>query len=150
MSFIQCDFLLEGTMRIAICDDEKEYRELILEYVKFYFNERHIDFEVVQFESGEAIINSNKNFDIVFLDIEMRAVNGIKVAEVLNKQNNVVIFIITAYNCYLDDAMDLKVFRFIDKNLLTSQRIYISLEKAIAQINQGDISSPLFYMIFLI
>ena len=127
-------------MRIAICDDNKDYRELLFNYVKFYFNEKHIPYECEEYSCGEDLLNSNLKFDIVFLDIEMRAINGIKVTERLNQNNrNTIIFIVTAYNSYLDDAMDLKVFRFIDKQLISPQRMYSSLDKAIEQINQGDI-----------
>ncbi len=127
-------------MRIAICDDNKDYRQFLLNYVNCYFNDKHISFEVEEFTCGEALLDSNLKFDIVFLDIEMGAINGIKVAEELNKRNrNTIIFIVTAYNSYLDDAMDLKVFRFIDKNLISPERIYSSLDKALFQINQGDI-----------
>lgn len=127
-------------MKIAICDDNKHYRELLFNYVKFYFNEKHIPYECEEYTCGEELLSSNLKFDIVFLDIEMRAINGIKVTEELNKRNkNTIVFIVTAYNSYLDDAMDLKVFRFIDKQLITPQRMYSSLDKAIEQINQGDI-----------
>lgn len=127
-------------MRIAICDDNKDYRELLFNYVKFYFSEKHIPFECEEYSCGEDLLDSNLKFDIVFLDIEMRAINGIKVTERLNRNNrNTIIFIVTAYNSYLDDAMDLKVFRFIDKDSISPQRMYSSLDKAIAQINQGDV-----------
>lgn len=127
-------------MRIAICDDNKDCRELLLNYVNCYFDDKHISFEVEEFTCGEDLLDSKLKFDIVFLDIEMGAINGIKVAEELNKRNrNTIIFIVTAYNSYLDDAMDLKVFRFIDKNLISPERIYLSLDKALLQINQGDI-----------
>lgn len=127
-------------MRIAICDDNKDCRELLLDYVNCYFNDKQICFDVEEFTCGEDLLDSNLKFDIVFLDIEMGTISGIKAAEELNKRNrNTIIFIVTAYNSYLDDAMDLKVFRFIDKNLISPERIYSSLDKALLQINQGDI-----------
>lgn len=32
-------------MKIAVCDDQKEYRQFILKHINFYFNERLIDFQ---------------------------------------------------------------------------------------------------------
>lgn len=125
-------------MRIVVCDDDKNYRQLLSDYVKFYFNDKHISFECEEYASGEDLLTTELNFDIVFLDIEMREISGIKVTEELNKRNkNTVIFIVTSYNSYLDDAMDLKVFRFIDKKLISPHRIYSGLDKALVQINQG-------------
>lgn len=127
-------------MRIAVCDDDKNYSQLLSNYVKSYFTDKHIQLECEEYASGEDLLNSKLNFDIVFLDIEMKEISGIKVSEELNKRNkNTVIFIVTSYNSYLDDAMDLKVFRFIDKKLISPERIYTSLDKALLQINQGHI-----------
>lgn len=47
-------------MRIAICDDEKEYRKIILEYVTEYFKEHLIDLECNEFSSGEELLSSDK------------------------------------------------------------------------------------------
>ncbi len=127
-------------MKIAICDDEKEYRHLILQHIKFYFNEHLIDLEAFEYENGEALLLSNEIFDMVFLDIEMNELNGIQTAKELNKRNkNTVIFIVTAYQKYLDDAMDLNVFRYIDKPI-QSKRLYNGLDKAIDLINNNEIA----------
>lgn len=127
-------------MRVAICDDQQEYRQLILQYVKFYFNENLIDLEHYEFSSGESLLSSNKTFDIVFLDIEMNELNGIQTTKELNIRNkNTVIFIVTAYQKYLDDAMDLNVFRYIDKPI-QAKRLYNGLDKAIDLINNNEIT----------
>lgn len=85
-------------MRIAICDDEQNYRNLITKYIRFYFQEHLLDLKYDEFSSGEELLLSNKKFDIVFLDIEMNELNGIQTAKELNKRNKkTIIFIITAY-----------------------------------------------------
>lgn len=126
-------------MKIAICDDKEEYRQFILQHIKFYFSEHLIDLKALEYESGEALLASNEIFDIVFLDIEMKELNGIQTAKELNRINkNTIIFIITAYQKYLDEAMDLHIFRYIDKPI-QAKRIYNGLDKAIEQINNGEI-----------
>lgn len=127
-------------MRIAICDDEKEYRKIILEYVTEYFKEHLIDLECNEFSSGEELLSSDKTFDIVFLDIEMNELNGIQTTKELNTRNrNTIIFIVTAYQKYLDEAMDLNVFRYIDKPI-QAKRLYNGLDKAIDLINNNEIT----------
>lgn len=127
-------------MKIAVCDDQKEYRHFIIKHLNFYFNEHLIDLQTYECESGEALLASNEIFDIVFLDIEMEELNGIQTAKELNRINkNTVIFIITAYQKYLDDAMDLNVFRYIDKPI-QAKRLYNGLDKAIEQINNNGIT----------
>ena len=127
-------------MKIAICDDAKEYRQLISRYINFYFKNHFINFECYEFSSGEALLSQKQNFDIVFLDIEMDELNGIQTAKQINQRSRTtVIFIITAYQKYLDDAMDLNIFRFIDKPI-NAQRIYNGLDKAIKNIKNNNIS----------
>lgn len=127
-------------MKVAVCDDEKEYRTLILQYIKFYFTEHILDLEAYEFESGEDLLSSGQIFDIVFLDIEMERLNGIQTTKEINKKSRkTVVFIVTAYQKYLDDAMDLNVFRYIDKPIKV-QRIYSGLEKAIDTINNNEIT----------
>ena len=127
-------------MKVAVCDDEKDYRELILQYIKFYFTEHSVDLETFEFKSGEELLSSEHTFDIVFLDIEMEALNGIQTTREINKKSRkTLIFIVTAYQKYLDDAMDLNIFRYIDKPI-KAQRIYNGLEKAIDFINNNEIT----------
>ena len=56
--------------------------------------------------------------DIVFLDIEMPGMNGIYVGNELKSQNrNIIIFVVTSYSEYLDEAMRFHVFRYLSKPL---------------------------------
>lgn len=46
----------------------------------------------------------------------MPGVNGLSVTKHLQTLNpNIIVFIVTSFQGYLDDAMDLKVFRFLSK-----------------------------------
>lgn len=127
-------------MIIAICDDEIKYRDEIKGYVADYFSDKGIAIDIVCFSSGEELIASKQKFDIVFLDIEMNDMNGIEVAKAINaKSRHTIIFIVTAYHKYLDDAMDLNVFRYIDKPI-SRDRLFAGLDKAIALIDNNDIT----------
>lgn len=69
--------------------------------------------------------------DILFLDIEMPGVNGIFVGNTLKKQNSsLIIFVVTSYSEYLDDAMRFHVFRYLSKPL-DKQRLYRNLKEAL-------------------
>ncbi len=127
-------------MKIGICDDILEYCNSIENYVEDYFKMSNAKYEVYKFTSGNDLLNSNMNFDILFLDIELDDINGIKVAEkVLENNLNTIIIIVTNYRKYLDAAMDLNALRFIDKPV-TQERVVASLEKAISEINNGSIT----------
>lgn len=75
-----------------------------------------------------------------FLDIELGDSNGIDIAkQVQQKNKSTIILVVTSYNQYLDDAMDIDVARYINKPIDES-RIISSLEKAISLIRESVIT----------
>lgn len=119
-------------MRIVICDDDREQIEQLTRQLRQFFTSLHSKLpDIVSFESGEALLADTGSKDIVFLDIEMAGLNGIYVGKALKEQNkNTIIFIITSYVEYLDDAMRFHVFRYLTKPLNT-QRLYENLREAL-------------------
>lgn len=127
-------------MKIAICDDEYDYRKFLSDLISFYCMEHRITYSIIEFDSGNALLQSKEHFDIIFLDIEMDGQDGIETAKEMNKQNQMsLVFIVTAYQKYLDDAMDLNVFRYIDKPV-NQRRIFAGLDKAIEFLNHNNIT----------
>lgn len=127
-------------MRIAICDDEQEYIKSISDYVNTYFKEKCIDYKIYEFDSGEDLLFSNNSFDILFLDVEIGDKNGLEIGKKLRSENeNIIIFVITAFDKYLDGAFDLKAFRFLSKPL-DVQRFYAALDAAVELLDNSTIS----------
>ena len=105
-------------MRIAICDDEKSCREIIIEYLNPYINEQnHITYE--EFESGETLLASyhaGNVFDIIFLDIEMQGINGIQTAEKIRESDtNVIPIFITTHVSFISETLRVGAFQFLIK-----------------------------------
>ncbi len=99
-------------MRIAICDDEKNIRELIADKVLKQYPEA----EIVFFSSGEELLLSDKHTDILFLDIQMSGRNGMETARELRKKDkNVILIFVTAVEEYVFQAFDVGAFNYIVK-----------------------------------
>ena len=99
-------------MRIAICDDEKNIRELIGRKVSKQYPEA----DIVFFQSGEELLLSDKHIDILFLDIQMFGKNGMETARELRKKDKSVILIfVTALEEYVFQAFDVGAFHYIVK-----------------------------------
>ena len=99
-------------MRIAICDDEKNIRELIGNKVTKQYPEAEIAF----FSSGEELLLSDWQIDILFLDIQMSGRNGMETAiELRQKNNDVIIIFVTAVEEYVFQAFDVGAFHYIVK-----------------------------------
>ena len=124
-------------MNIAICDDEALYANEIHRLIKSFITDAETDYNIDVFYDSEEIYNCNKTYDIALLDIEMSPYSGIDVAKKLKNTNpSIVFFIVTSFNKYLDDAMDLNVFRYIQKPI-DSDRLKNGIEKAFEYINNN-------------
>lgn len=127
-------------MKIAICDDNKTQVDEVKHIIEDYFCISSIDFEIDSYCNSLEIYTCAKAYNIAFLDIEMDPFSGIDIAKKLKEINpHIIIFIMTSYNKYLDDAMDLNVFRYIQKPL-NPERVKTGLKKALACIDDNIIT----------
>ena len=129
-------------MRICICDDILEYRTAIKCFVENYCIKNRIECKIDEFASSKELLAANviEEYNIYFIDIELGDSNGIELIKVLMKNNyNSVFIVVTAYNQYLDDAMDLQVLRYIDKPI-KQERINSALDRAIDKINNSMVT----------
>lgn len=129
-------------MQIFICDDNVEVTEQIHNYILTFFSNYNLTPpKITIFHNGEALLQSQAKKDIVFLDVEMEGLNGIYVGQELKKQNkDTIIFMVTSFSEYLDDAMKFHVFRYMFKpldkqkffrNLGEAMQLYNNLNKTI-------------------
>lgn len=103
-------------MRIAICDDEKKFiDDFIVKMDKLY---NRIDVIVDVFMSGEELLKSYSNgkYDIVFLDIEMPAMDGLTVAKKLRCiSEDVYIVFLTGHVEYALKGYEVNALRYLKK-----------------------------------
>lgn len=130
-------------MRILICDDDSLMVEQIQKYIRNYFERIHVKCpEIVCFSDGASLLADNGAKDIIFLDIEMPGMNGIYVGNELKKSNeNIIIFIVTSYSEYLDEAMRFHVFRYLSKPL-DKQRFFRNMKDAMELYNTQIFKIP--------
>ena len=128
-------------IRTIIVDDEYPTRQ---ELATILSNISDIEI-VAQCAIGQELLDylQNSTVDIVFLDIEMPGLNGIYVGnELKNKNPNIIIFIVTSYSEYLDDAMRFHVFRYLSKPV-DPNRLFRNLKDAIELYNTTVTKIPI-------
>lgn len=126
-------------MKIAICDDEQKCIDDIKKCLSDYGRDNNILFDIFEFTSGEKLVEFGDVFDIAFLDIEMDNIDGIKVGRKLKEKNqDIVIICVTAYNHYLDDALDLGIVRFFDKPI-NRDRFMKGIDKAVSMVDEAEV-----------
>ena len=106
-------------MRILICDDDSSIRQQIQKLIVSYFKSvKQKVPEIICYCGGEDLLKDLGPMDMVFLDIEMPGMDGIYVGNKLKERNkNVIIYIVTSFMEYLDEAMRIHVFRYLPKPL---------------------------------
>ncbi len=84
-------------MQIILCDDSKNDRLLIHEYIEAYCKEKHIFCEITEAQSGESLLQLQNiaEYDVVFMDIYMGNLNGIETSKRLIEQGFSGCFIFT-------------------------------------------------------
>lgn len=124
-------------MKILICDDEERYLNELKVHVEEYLRTHNIKAELFTALNPKEIMDSSFAFDLVFLDIQMPELNGIELAkELKNRNNKVIFFFVTNFDEYLDEAMDLRIFRFFEKPF-NVKRLYSSLDRAMEYIDES-------------
>ena len=112
-------------------DDEKQYADLVADRVRALLQARDVAHTIDVCTDSASFLAETPAYDMAFLDIEMQPLSGIEVARRLQNANaHVVLFMVTSYNRYLDDAMDLHVFRYLQKPL-QEERLAAGLQKAL-------------------
>ena len=90
-------------MRIAICDDNNDYINTIENYIERLKTPAT---EWDPYESGENLVfaytDNNERYDVIFLDMEMKELNGIETAnKIRDIDEHVIIVFITSYTEYM-------------------------------------------------
>lgn len=103
-------------MKVLICDNNVNIVHQIFDYLNNITELRKISFDITSCSCGEDIMYKNEKFDIAFIEIELPSIDGLTVTKHLQTINpNIMIFIVTSTHLYLDDAMNLNVFRYLSK-----------------------------------
>ena len=104
-------------LKIALFEDEQLQRETIKNYIYKMFKGKEKDYELVEFESGEALLsNYPRNLDILFLDIQMGGINGMDTARKVREfDNNVEIIFITGIWEYVQEGYEVRAYRYLIK-----------------------------------
>lgn len=109
-------------LKIAVCDDEKFYREKITALLQKYLSNCQVDSTIDIFSSGDEFLSQSSNavkYDAVFMDINMEQTDGIETAMRIRAfQSNTYIVFVTAFIKYALDGYKVNAVRYIMKDTL--------------------------------
>jgi DNA-binding LytR/AlgR family response regulator len=120
-------------MRIAVCDDDRRIREILCREIGEYASEA----EVICFKNGEDLLHAEMLPDILFLDIEMPGINGLKLAERLRRNGmDAVIIFISGEEKYVWQAFDVEALQYLRKPISKTD-LKNTLERAVQKVQSG-------------
>lgn len=105
-------------VKIGICDDESEMRKPLRQILEQVLQLQGVEYLISESESGEELTAgiSCLDIDILFLDIEMRSLDGIETAKLLRRKGmkGIIIFV-TAYPDFVFQGYEVHAFHYILK-----------------------------------
>ena len=111
---------LMSKIYIGICEDEKFFREEMEKMISVYANESESDIEMgcydVAVDLSKDILENHKQYDLLFLDIEMEGMSGMELAHRLRRDGyEGVICFVTSKDNYALDAFSVEAIGYIRK-----------------------------------
>ena len=103
-------------LSIAVCDDEVIECCNMAKRIKEIMAEMKIPCIIRQFRSGGELLRALESFDIVFLDIIMQDLDGMKTAQIFREKapDKILIFVSSSRE-YVFEAYDVEAFQYLVK-----------------------------------
>lgn len=105
-------------INIAICDDSEYSRKEISGYLLEYSMRKEFEYQAYEFESGEKLLASDKEYDLILMDYEFgkKGKDGIAIASAIRQTDqDVAIVFLSGYPEAVFDSFDVNAFRFLLK-----------------------------------
>lgn len=124
-------------LSIAVCDDAALECFRLSNKIKEILDEMKIPVAVHQFCSGISLLEESAGFDIIFLDIMMARLDGMKTARLFRQKNfeGILIFVSSSRE-YVWDAYDVEAFYYLLKPV-KKPKLKTVLQRALRKIQKN-------------
>jgi DNA-binding LytR/AlgR family response regulator len=127
--------------KIAICDDSEADRQYILNMVNRWAVETGHAVHIDTFTSAENFLfryAEESDYDILLLDIEMGAMDGVTMSKHLRQSNdNVQIVFITGYSDYISEGYEVAALHYLIKPV-KEEKLFSVLDRAVWKLSKNE------------
>ncbi len=125
-------------INIAVCDDEAFTRNELRDRLSVFFKGQKAEFSVCCFDSGEALLESPVNFQIILLDIKMNGTDGMETAKQLRRQRygGILIFVTVLGECVYD-SFEVSAYDYLVKPV-SSERLEKTLLRLMSDVKRNS------------
>ncbi len=125
--------------KIAIVEDEPFYQDQLQEYIRDFEQQENVKFQVEVYSDGLDLVEDFKaDYDIIFLDVMMTCMDGIKTAEKIRElDDSVIIIFITSVSNYAIKGYSVSAFNYVIKPI-SRLDFFQQLNKAIRHLQSRE------------
>ena len=127
--------------RVAIVDDSKTDAEFVQGILNSWAGQRQANIQAEVFPSAEAFLfryAEDKDWDILLLDIEMGAMDGVTMAKRVRQENeSVQIVFITGFADYISEGYDVSALHYLMKPV-KQDKLFTVLDRAIVAMQKTE------------
>ena len=127
--------------RIAICDDSSTDAAFVESIVDYWASARDFSVQTQVFPSAESFLfryAEDKEWDILLLDIEMGAMDGVTMAKRVRQDNEAVqIVFITGYSDYIAEGYEVAALHYLMKPV-NREKLLTVLDRAMEKRKQEE------------
>lgn len=127
--------------RVAICDDCAKDAEFVQGILSKWAAERQVNIQTESFPSAESFLfryAEDKAWDILLLDIEMGAMDGVTMAKRVRQDNEAVqIVFITGYSDYIAEGYEVSALHYLMKPV-NETKLFEVLNRAVEKRKQEE------------
>ena len=127
---------MADTIKIAVCDDEKNIRSYLVSLIR----KQNIECSIMEYISADEYLADGREYDLIFLDIEMGGseteLDGMGLARHIrgmDARRQPIIIFVTGYEKYVYDAFDVGAFQYLVKPV-DEQKFAEVFSRAVGQI----------------
>lgn len=119
-------------MNIAIIEDEQIHRDFLIGYLNKWSQETRNPLEIDTFPSAESFLfawEDKKSYDVLFVDIQMKAMNGMEMAKKIRENDkNVAIVFTTGITDYLEEGYEVEALHYLIKPI-SEEKVRTCMDK---------------------
>ena len=122
-------------MRVAICDDEKLFRDTIKVALYGYSNLHRMEVAIEEFSCGVDLLETEHKFEIIFYNYKIDGIDGLEIARLMSKKSvGATMFLITSFPKHVYEAYEVFGFRFFETPLDVAQ-LYKAMDECFESIH---------------
>lgn len=126
---------------IAICDDEQIEINYLKNLVNCWARKSGVAVRIACFESAESFLftySENKNFDVLLLDIQMGAMDGVQLAKKIRLENkDLQIIFITGFSEFMSEGYEVSALHYLMKPV-REEKLFEVLSRATGAISKQE------------